>query len=144
MRYRMLFLPLVGMCLLVGCSERSPEDAGADQTADVGHPAVEKGMRPGQGVGIEEAGPGELWVLKNRVPLVDEPADFGDQEDFKKHLVTPLQRGTTVEVLQNKGDGWLRVRTRSPGQEGDSEEGWISIANILRADKASAEGQGGS
>lgn len=136
MRYTLAILAAVGFCLVIGCGEGStgpsttgPGGGGEETTAG------EAGA--GTGSGIEAATAGERWTLKNRVPLLDEPQEYGNREEFKKHLVAALPSGTTVEVLENRKNTWLKVRADASGATKETRTGWISLHNVLRADKAS-------
>ncbi len=129
MKYPCAVVLALVLCFLIGCGERSSE-----QSPDEPKSVEERGL-PGEVAGIEAARPGEKWRIKNRVPLIDEPRDYGAKEEFHKHLVAAVRRGTTIDVLDKTKDGWLKVRTG--GYDG-SKEGWIAVKNILRAERVSA------
>jgi hypothetical protein len=81
---------------------------------------------------LKDAESGERWVLQNRVPLMDEPSEYGNQEAFKEHMHAKLSAGTEIKVLETGKGAWLKVRT-APGDSDSSREGWISANNVLRA-----------
>ena len=131
MRYLPAVLSVLAFCFLVGCGERAPQQSSGKSKADDGRTAAERGM-PGRGTGIGAAREGGKWTIKHRVPLIDEPREFGDREEFQKHLVSALPRGTAVTVLENREGAWLKVRAST---DDGRQNGWISANNILRAEK---------
>ena len=134
MKYLCASVLALTLCFLIGCGERSPEQS-ADEPKGGGGATAERG--PGlEDTGLQAAEPGEKWTVKNRVPLIDEPREYGAREEFNEHLVAALPRGTTIEVLDKTAGGWLQVKA---AVEDGAKEGWIAIKNVLRAEKVPAE-----
>ena len=134
MNYVLTFLVAFGL-LMVGCGDR-PEKGSPAGRDDNGGNAERQQVLPGGSADIADGRRGEKWILQNRVPLMDTPRDFGDQEAFKQHMLAALSAGTRVEVLEAGDDPWLKVRVASGDADEGLREGWISARNVLNAERA--------
>ena len=83
--------------------------------------APNEGVVSGETAGLSTSGTADIrTVSANRVNVRGGPGtDFG--------VVTKLTRGDAVEILQDNGDGWVKMRTLDGGPEG-----WM--ADFLLAD----------
>ena len=134
MRSTLLAILLALIVVCAGCGQKTEQTEDPEEAET---PQETKRLSPGLGglSGISTAEPGQRWLLKNRVPLMKEPREYDNSEDFEENMIKALPNGTEVNILETKEGTWLKAVVQDDSAAGERLEGWFSASNVLRAEK---------